>query len=101
MLATSIDRPFSDPHWYFEPKLDGFRGIVFVDREVKVQSRRGYDLTRSFRPIAESLTTLAHQAVLDGEIVAVTEDGKPCFECLQRHIGMRIERARNRPKPGP
>ena len=98
MLATQIERPFSDPEWFFEPKLDGFRGIAFIKDDVKIQSRRGYDLTRSFRPIAESLKSVGHEAILDGEIVALTGDGKPCFECLQRQIGMRMEGARNLPR---
>ncbi len=98
MLATQIERPFSDPDWFFEPKLDGFRGIAFIKDDVKIQSRRGYDLTRSFRAIAESFKGIGHQAVLDGEMVALTADGKPCFECLQRQIGMRMEGVRHLPK---
>lgn len=98
MLATQIERPFSDPDWFFEPKLDGFRGLAFIKDDVKIQSRRGYDLTRSFRPIAESLKSVGHQTVLDGEILALAEDGKPCFDCLQQQIGMRMEGARHRPK---
>ena len=31
MLARLLDKPFSDPKWLFEPKLDGFRILAFVD----------------------------------------------------------------------
>jgi bifunctional non-homologous end joining protein LigD len=93
MLATPVPRPFSDPDWIFEPKLDGFRGIAFIKQNgnAKVLSRRGADLTHYFKPLATSLESLNRETVLDGEIVALAPDSKPCFECLQQHIGMRTE----------
>ena len=91
MLATQVPRPFSDPDWVFEPKIDGFRGIVYVSDVVRILSRRGYDLTRSFSDLADSLKAIKHQTVLDGEITALASDGRPCFECLQQHIGMKSE----------
>ena len=94
MQPTLIPKPFSDPGWIFEPKLDGFRGIAVIKRDARMISRKGFDLTRSFGEIAESLKRLDTEAIFDGEILALAPDGKPCFECLQQRIGMRVEGAR-------
>ena len=41
MLATLVDKPFSDPRWLFEPKLDGFRILAFIrDGGVTLRSRK-------------------------------------------------------------
>jgi bifunctional non-homologous end joining protein LigD len=99
MQPTLISKPFSDPEWIFEPKLDGFRGIAYLRNGVRIISLRGYDLTASFKDIAEDLRVLEHEAILDGELVAVAPSGRPCFECLQQHIGMRTEGPKRKLKP--
>ncbi len=46
MLATLVDKPFSDPGWLFEPKLDGFRILAFIQKgEVTLRTRNGNDYT--------------------------------------------------------
>jgi bifunctional non-homologous end joining protein LigD len=85
MIPTLIAQPFSDPDWVFEPKLDGYRTIAFL-REGRVQllSRRGLDATPSFAAIAGELRDQAQkQLVLDGEIVALDDAGRPSFQHLQ------------------
>src|SRR5688572_2871022 len=72
MLAEIGDAAFTKPDWTWEPKLDGYRVLAFIDgTNVKLRSRRGLDLTPAFPRLA---TELAKQAasgmVLDGEIVA-------------------------------
>jgi bifunctional non-homologous end joining protein LigD len=85
MLAMTVDAARSDPDWLFEPKLDGYRVIAFVqDTAVRLQSRRGLDLTAQFPEIADALTALgADGMILDGEIVALGPDGRPSFNALQ------------------
>ena len=86
MLAESDETASSDPQWLYEPKVDGYRVIAFVqDGTVRLQSRRGIDLTAAF---PELVTDLAAQAVdsmiLDGEIVALdAATGRPSFNHLQ------------------
>ncbi|MGH8219557.1 MAG: non-homologous end-joining DNA ligase [Steroidobacteraceae bacterium] len=85
MLAVAGDRVRSDPHWLYEPKLDGYRVIVFIEgTAVRLKSRRGIDLTARF---PEIVSALAKQAIdhmmLDGEIVALGPDGRPSFNALQ------------------
>jgi bifunctional non-homologous end joining protein LigD len=91
MQPTLISHPFTNPAWIFEPKLDGFRAIAYNGKTVRIISRRGSDLTRYFKDLSENLKTIKVETVLDGEITAVSTDGRPCFECLQQHIGMKTE----------
>ncbi len=102
MLATIIPKPFSHPDWIFEPKLDGFRGIATIrrGRDTRILSRRGADLTHYFKELASTLRFLNRDTILDGEIVALAPDSKPCFECLQQRIGMKVEGPK-RKVPGP
>lgn len=85
MLPTLVKAPFSNPDWVFEPKWDGYRAICFVrDGDVRLVSKRRNDLTAKFpslRSLAESVK--AKSAVMDGEIVALDENGLPCFDALR------------------
>lgn len=84
MLAGEAGKPFTDAAWSFEPKLDGYRIIAYVDGDrVQLRSRGGIDLTASFPGIVADLgLQLARPLVLDGEIVAFA-DGRPSFGALQ------------------
>ncbi|MEX0799789.1 MAG: non-homologous end-joining DNA ligase [Dehalococcoidia bacterium] len=90
MLATLTDHPFSDAGWLFEPKLDGVRTIALIhDGKTKLLSRRGLDTSAAYPLLAEELSTQpAGALVLDGEIVALDEQGRPSFELLQGRIGL-------------
>jgi bifunctional non-homologous end joining protein LigD len=87
MLATKVGAPFSRAGWLFEPKWDGYRAICFFrDGHVRFVSRNQRDLSRRFpelQSIAKSIK--ASSAIIDGEIVAIDEDGAQCFEQLQNH----------------
>jgi len=85
MLAETGDTPQSDPQWRYEPKLDGYRVIAFVEgTSVRLQSRRGIDLTSFFPELAAELAAQpAGQMILDGEIVALDGAGRPSFNALQ------------------
>ncbi|HEY6241067.1 MAG TPA: DNA ligase D, partial [Burkholderiales bacterium] len=80
--------------WMWEPKLDGYRTLAFIDdQEVKLRSRRGLDLTASFPKLAAELAQQAAKGiVLDGEIVAFGADGRPSFAALQERVQMKTER---------
>ncbi|HEY5808369.1 MAG TPA: non-homologous end-joining DNA ligase [Povalibacter sp.] len=85
MLADSGDEPRSHADWMYEPKLDGYRVIAYIENDsVFLQSRRGIDLTPLF---PELVTELKDQhidsMILDGEIVALDANGKPSFNALQ------------------
>ena len=74
MLARSGRLPAHGP-WAFEVKWDGFRAVVSTEGELRVRSRRGWNMTAHVGFLAE----LPVQAVLDGELVAFDADGKPDF----------------------
>ena len=80
MLAKAAAAvPAQSGVWSYEPKWDGFRALVFRDRdEVVLQSRNGKDLGRYFPELLESLRAgLVPRCVLDGEIVVPREiDGR-------------------------
>ncbi|HTL27146.1 MAG TPA: DNA ligase D [Burkholderiales bacterium] len=94
MLAEIGDSAFSKPDWMWEPKLDGYRVLAFVNgASVKLRSRRGLDLTPAFpRLAAELAKQSASGMVLDGEVVAFDANGKPSFNALQNRVQLKSER---------
>jgi bifunctional non-homologous end joining protein LigD len=81
----------SDPRWRYEPKLDGYRVIATVaDKHVRLESRRGIDLTPFFPEIvAELAVQPAAPMILDGEIVALDAEGHPSFNTLQNRAQLK------------
>jgi DNA ligase D-like protein (predicted ligase)/DNA ligase D-like protein (predicted polymerase)/DNA ligase D-like protein (predicted 3'-phosphoesterase) len=80
--------------WAFEAKWDGYRLLVEADHgEVRLRSRSGRDLTEEFPQLGSLAADLAdHQAVLDGEVVALDASGVPSFSAMQnRARATRIE----------
>ncbi len=89
MLPTLAERPFSNPNWLFEPKLDGYRVIASVSgHEVRLSSRRGLDCSKEYPWLVEALRDQPYRdAIFDGEIVALDDSGKPSFQLLQNRMG--------------
>jgi len=85
MLATPGTLPPDPEGWAFEVKWDGMRAILHCNRaEWKVRTRSLRDVTRAWPELAVLRETLQERAVvLDGEIVALDEEGVPSFERLQ------------------
>jgi bifunctional non-homologous end joining protein LigD len=77
MLAKTGSIPVARG-WMFEPKLDGFRCLVCTHGRLRVRSRRGWDMTL----LLPELRSLPENAQLDGEIVALDENGLPDFHWL-------------------
>ncbi len=91
MLAMAGESAPSGPDWLFEPKLDGYRTLAFIEGgSVRLQSRRGLDLTPFFPEIVADLAAQAiDRMVLDGEVVALGEDGRPSFNALQNRAQLK------------
>src|SRR5436190_4311880 len=87
MLAKRVDELPSGEDWIFEPKWDGFRALVFRDRdEILIQSRDSKSLNRYFPELLHVLRAqLPARCVLDGEIV-VARNGALDFDALQLRI---------------
>jgi bifunctional non-homologous end joining protein LigD len=71
--------------WLYEPKLDGYRALLLKDgKRIRILSRNEKDLTPIYPAVAAGgLRLNAADAVIDGEIVALAEDGRPSFQALQ------------------
>jgi len=90
MLAVRAEKAFNHPDWIFEIKWDGYRAIAEVQRgSVRLYSRNRLSLKERFPSIADALTRLGHDAVLDGEIVILDEQGRAQFQFLQNYRGPR------------
>jgi bifunctional non-homologous end joining protein LigD len=86
MLPTLTDRPFSHPDWLFEPKLDGYRTVALLrpGAAVRLLSRNGVDISDHYPTLVADFERLGARAVvLDGEVVALDEAGRPSFQRLQ------------------
>jgi len=92
MHAETADAPFNHPDWMWEPKLDGYRVLAFVSEQVKLRSRRGLELAKQFPGLAAELRKQGPRMILDGELIAIGEDGKPSFNALQNRFQLKTER---------
>jgi ATP-dependent DNA ligase len=91
MLARSVPAIPTGEGFSYEPKWDGFRCVIFRDRdEVELASRGGKTLTRYFpEVVAQALAQLPERCVVDTELVVIRrDDGHPKldFELLQQRI---------------
>jgi bifunctional non-homologous end joining protein LigD len=88
MLAGAGDLPAQQAKWSFEVKWDGVRAIAYVKPgRLRLESRNLNEITDAYPEVRGILRDLGmRETVLDGEIVAFGEDGRPSFERLQRRM---------------
>ena len=87
MMASVVKEPFNHPDWIFETKLDGYRAIAVIDATGKgrIWSRNRLPLERKFPTIRDVVEELKlRSTILDGEIVALDDEGIPRFQLLQK-----------------
>jgi bifunctional non-homologous end joining protein LigD len=102
MLAISAGRAFDNPEWLFEIKWDGYRAVAFIEGgRVRLVSRTQNDLTAQF-PELERLAQLvkAERSVIDGEIVALDDEGRPSFSLMQQRTGFQPGKQRGARREG-
>ena len=83
------DQPFDDPAYLFEPKYDGFRGLLYLSgRECHFRSKRG-NVLRQFEQLCYWVRDELRikEAILDGEVVALDPDGRQDFRSLLARRG--------------
>jgi len=91
MLATPVGQPFDGPEWLFEIKWDGYRAIAFIENgKSRLVSRNQNELTARF-PELKDLPKFVHAktAILDGEVVALDDEGRASFSLMQQRTGFR------------
>jgi bifunctional non-homologous end joining protein LigD len=90
-LSTKLPTP--DDAWGFEFKWDGIRALAYVEGgRVGLQSRTGEDITPRYpeiHPMGRALGSA--EVILDGEIVALDDKGRPSFEQIQQRMGLTAE----------
>jgi ATP-dependent DNA ligase len=89
MEAKHVDELPDGDGWQYEPKWDGFRAICFRDDDdVYISSRKELPFSRYFPEVVAGLKTLPEpRAILDGELVVFTPDGRGLdFDVLQQRI---------------
>ncbi|MFJ6514101.1 non-homologous end-joining DNA ligase [Streptomyces sp. NPDC091406] len=93
MLATPGDLPSAgvEDRWAFEVKQDGQRAMIYLpgNGTILVRARSGTDITAAYPELLSLADALgARSAVLDGEIVALDDQGRSDFERLQQRMGL-------------
>ncbi len=86
MLLLRTDKLPEGNEWLYELKHDGYRGIAYkTGGKLYLRSRNDNDFNSRYPTIAKALSHLPNETVVDGEIVAFDETGKPSFNTLQNH----------------
>ncbi len=95
MLAVLSSLPRDEERWAFEIKWDGVRAIAYCDGgQLRLQSRNLRDITAGYPELREMAAQLgSREAVLDGEVVAFDQQGRPSFERLQGRMNLASESA--------
>jgi bifunctional non-homologous end joining protein LigD len=86
MLAEVGEAPFTREGWLFELKLDGYRILAEAGRgEARLLTRNRREANASFPEVARAVAALPYRhLVLDGEVVALDDQGRPSFQRLQQ-----------------
>ena len=95
MTATLSDHPFDDPAWFFEVKWDGYRVEAVVRAgKARLWTRNRNDAARYFPDLAAAPADWidAREAIVDGEVVALDDAGRPSFALLQARAGFQQRR---------
>ena len=85
MYVTAAPELPDSQDWDYEAKLDGYRCLAGKNGGVTLWSRRGTLFTSRFPEVARACEKLPADTVIDGEVVAIGEDGRVSFNLLQHH----------------
>src|SRR4026209_2460212 len=86
MLLLRTDALPNDPRFAYQLKLDGYRAIAFkTGKRVHLRSRNDHDFSLRHPAVRNGLTRLPDETVIDGEVIALDDDGRPSFSRLQNY----------------
>jgi DNA ligase D-like protein (predicted ligase) len=92
LLLRTETLPDDLARWSYQLKLDGYRAIAFkTGGKVHLRSRNDNDFTDRYPTVVRGLSKMPNETVIDGEVVALDDDGRPSFNALQNFTpGTRI-----------
>ena len=82
MECTPVGKLLDAPGWFYEIKLDGYRAIAVKSGRVNLFSRRHKSFNHQYPRLVEALGELPEGTVVDGEVVALDDSGRPNFSML-------------------
>lgn len=86
MLAKETEEPFDDTEWLYEIKWDGYRAIAEIKKKtIRLYSRNGNTFENSYPIVVNELKKIKADAVIDGEIIVLNDEGHPDFQLLQHY----------------
>ena len=86
MLLLRTEKLPQGADWSYEIKLDGYRALAIkTGGKVQLRSRNDNDFTERYSSIAAALRSMPDETVLDGEMAALDEEGRPSFNLLQNY----------------
>ena len=87
MLLLRTDAlPNESSRWEYQLKFDGYRAIAFkTGGKIHLRSRNDNDFSIRYSGVVKGLAKLPDETVIDGEVIAVDEDGRPSFNILQNY----------------
>jgi bifunctional non-homologous end joining protein LigD len=84
MLLLRTESLPEGPAWSYELKLDGYRALaVKTAGKIRLRSRNDKDFNIRYPGVVRGIANLPDETVLDGEVVALDESGRPSFNALQ------------------
>jgi DNA ligase D-like protein (predicted ligase) len=86
MLLLRVEKLPQGADWSYEIKLDGYRALAIKSGgKVQLRSRNDNDFTERYSSVANALRSIPNETVLDGEVAALDEEGRPSFNLLQNY----------------
>ena len=86
LLLRTDSLPNDSNRWQYQLKFDGYRAIAFkTGGQIRLRSRNDNDFSNRYASVVHGLAKLPNETVVDGELVAFGDDGRPSFNALQNH----------------
>src|SRR5918993_634836 len=86
LLLRTDSLPNDRDRWAYQLKFDGYRAVAFkTGGKVHLRSRNDHDFNVRYPMVVRGLAKLPDETVIDGELVALDDEGRPSFNALQNY----------------